>query len=155
MMRETSTTPSPTALPRVTRVAAYAIVEDADGRLLLCRMREGQPGAGRWSLPGGGLEFGEAPEVGVLRELAEETGLEGRVAGILGLTSRTLRGTRPTGEQEMHALGICYRAVVVGGALRDEQDNSTDRAAWFTREEVAALPVTHLVTSALGFLAAE
>jgi ADP-ribose pyrophosphatase YjhB (NUDIX family) len=37
--------------------------------------------AGRvvWTLPGGGVEFGESPEVAVIRELAEETGLRGVV----------------------------------------------------------------------------
>jgi 8-oxo-dGTP diphosphatase len=138
--------------PKVTRVAAYALVEDRDGRLLLCRMAPGQPGAGKWTLPGGGLEFGEAPEVGVLRELSEETGLEGRILEIVGVTNRALRIARPTGDHHMHALGICYRVQATGGTLRDEPDGSTDRTGWFTRAEIAQLPVTHLVTSALEFL---
>jgi 8-oxo-dGTP diphosphatase len=142
----------PADAPKVTRVAAYALVEDRAGRLLLCRMAPGQPASGRWTLPGGGLEFGEAPETGVLRELAEETGLEGRILEIVGVTNRALRISRPTGDHHMHALGICYRVQVTGGTLRDEPDGSTDRTAWFTRDEIAELPVTHLVASALGFL---
>ncbi len=138
--------------PRLTRVAAYALVEDEAGRLLLCRMAPGQPGAGKWTLPGGGVDFGEAPADAVLRELAEETGLDGIVLSVAGVTSRTVRVRRPTGETDMHAIGICYRVAVTGGELRDEPDGSTDRCAWFSREDIGGLPVTHLVTSALEFL---
>ncbi len=141
-------------LPRVTRVAAYAIADDPAGRLLLCRLAPGQPAAGKWTLPGGGLDFGEDPEAGVLRELAEETGLGGRVADIAGVTSRVVRSRRAGSDVELHAIGICFRVAVAGGELRDETDGSTDRCGWFAPAEIAGgLPHTHLVASALGFLA--
>jgi 8-oxo-dGTP diphosphatase len=64
---------------RVTRVAAYALCV-RDQRILLCRIADGSwSGVGQWTLPGGGLEFGEAPRDGALRELAEETGLLGEI----------------------------------------------------------------------------
>lgn len=37
--------------------------------MLLCRIAPGEADSGRWTLPGGGLEFGEDPADGVLREL--------------------------------------------------------------------------------------
>ncbi|HEX6656334.1 MAG TPA: NUDIX domain-containing protein [Candidatus Limnocylindria bacterium] len=46
---------------RVTRVAAYALCVE-DGRILLCRIAPGYwSGVGAWTLPGGGLDFGESP----------------------------------------------------------------------------------------------
>ena len=48
--------------------------------------------AGRWSLPGGRLEPGETLAAGVLRELAEETGLAGRVRGLCGVAERIGEG---------------------------------------------------------------
>ena len=87
-----------------TRVAAYAIAIDDQDRILLARMAPGQPGAGRWTLPGGGLDHGEDPAAGVLRELEEEAGLSGRVLRIIGVTSRVLRIERPAGEVDLHAL---------------------------------------------------
>lgn len=45
-------------------------------RVLLIR-RKHDPQAGHWALPGGFLEMGETLEEGVLRELAEETGVTG------------------------------------------------------------------------------
>jgi ADP-ribose pyrophosphatase YjhB (NUDIX family) len=140
------------AIAQVTRVAAYALALDADERILLCRMAPGQPGAGKWTLPGGGLDFGEDPEAGLLRELAEEAGLSGEVRGIAGVTSRVVRARRAGTDVELHALGICYLVTVTGGALRDETDGSTDTCAWIPVREVHDVPHTHLVASGLGFL---
>ena len=58
-----------------TRVGAYAVLV-RDERLLLAHW-VAEPGlqAG-WTLPGGGLEFGESPEQAAVREAREETGYE-------------------------------------------------------------------------------
>ena len=48
-----------------------------DGRLLMAKHQE--QGTAYWCLPGGGLEAGENPEEGALRELREEAGVEGRI----------------------------------------------------------------------------
>lgn len=58
----------PDGIVRRQRLAAYAWCEDGD-RVLLCRIAPGEADSGRWTLPGGGLEFGEDPADGVLREL--------------------------------------------------------------------------------------
>lgn len=44
----------------------------AEGKLLVVK---GWLSSGHWALPGGGLHRGEAPLTGLLREVAEETGL--------------------------------------------------------------------------------
>lgn len=59
-------------------------VFDTQGRVLLVRHRY-MPG---WHFPGGGAGRGEPPEIGVLRELAEEVGLTGGVAEFKGLYTR-------------------------------------------------------------------
>jgi hypothetical protein len=48
-------------------------------------------------------------------------------------------------ERPVHALRIVYRAHVVGGDLRVEEDGSTDGVAWHTQEEVDALDRVPLV----------
>jgi ADP-ribose pyrophosphatase YjhB (NUDIX family) len=60
-----------------------ALVEDADGRLLLGR-RAIEPDRGKWDVPGGFLDEGETPFDGLRRELREETGLDGAPGRFVG-----------------------------------------------------------------------
>ena len=46
-----------------------------NGRILL-EKRKGEPGKGKWSIPGGLVELGERAEQTVIREVREETNLE-------------------------------------------------------------------------------
>lgn len=134
------------------RVAAYAIVTDGEGRILLSRWIEGRHPA--WTLPGGGLEAGEDPEVAARREVREETGYEVEVGALLGIHSRVIpahqRVTRDA-DGPLHALRIVYRATITGGRLRDEIDGSTDRAEWFTLDDARALQRVKLVDIGLEF----
>jgi 8-oxo-dGTP diphosphatase len=66
-------------------VGAVAL-DDAD-RLLLIRRGHG-PGAGEWSVPGGRVERGELLAEAVVRELAEETGLEGVCGDLISWVER-------------------------------------------------------------------
>jgi 8-oxo-dGTP diphosphatase len=60
-----------------------AVVHDTRGRLLLIR-RGHAPSAGRWSVPGGRMEADESEAEAVVREVAEETGLQVRPDRVLG-----------------------------------------------------------------------
>jgi mutator protein MutT len=65
-------------------VGAVAVVDD---RLLLVRRGHG-PAAGEWSVPGGRVEDGESVAAAVVREVAEETGVEVVVDDLLGWVER-------------------------------------------------------------------
>ncbi|MBA3687285.1 MAG: NUDIX domain-containing protein [Chloroflexi bacterium] len=135
---------------QVTRVAAYALCQDENDRILLTRLTYPEIKAGHWTLPGGGIDFGESPAEAVLRELTEETGLTGSITSLAAVESWIRRGpiTGASGD-DFQAIQILYRVLVTGGTLRDELDGSTDAAAWFTRDEVAGLPIVELVEAGL------
>ncbi|RYH58779.1 MAG: NUDIX hydrolase, partial [Alcaligenaceae bacterium] len=52
------------------RVSVKALIRDDAGNVLV--VKENQD---TWSLPGGGIDHGEVPEVALLRELKEELGV--------------------------------------------------------------------------------
>ena len=129
------------------RVAAYAVVIDGD-RILLAHWNSPQRPA--WTMPGGGLDPGEDPMDAAVREVFEETGFHVELDGILGTDSQVIAAKdRLHGEGPVQALRIVYRAHVVGGALRNEEDGSTDEAAWFPVSEVANLTRVGLVDVSL------
>jgi len=135
----------------VTRIGAYALCVD-QGRILLSRIAPGYwSGVGEWTLPGGGLDFGEAPRDGALRELTEETGLVGEIIEIADVLSWADRWRHPRDgvDEAFHGLQIIYRVRIVGGDLRPEVDGSTDLAAWFAVDEAGKLPLVELAQTAV------
>jgi 8-oxo-dGTP diphosphatase len=131
------------------RLAAYAWAEE-DSAVLLVRNAPTERAAGLWTLPGGGLAFGEEPEAGAIREVREETGLDVRMGMLLGVRSAILEPEWLGRSERLQAIGILYRASVVGGELRHEVDESTDRAAWIPLAGLDELPCVPLVGWARG-----
>src|SRR4051812_4006460 len=107
-----------TDMPR-TRLAAYAICIE-NGRLLLVRIAPGYMGAGLWTLPGGGVAFGEDPADAARRELTEESGLEGRIDDLAFVNSIANEAAGRPGDKPWHGVRIVYLATITGGKLRDE-----------------------------------
>jgi len=60
---------------KVVLVAAVALI-DPDQRVLLAQRPPGKAMAGLWEFPGGKVDPGETPEEALIRELAEELGID-------------------------------------------------------------------------------
>ena len=112
-------------------VGAGAVVQDADGRLLVVQ-RGKQPARGRWSLPGGRVEPGERAADAARREVAEETGLEVEVTSFVGFSEAIAA--------DHHIVILDFLAAVTGGELVAGDD--ADAVAWVTRAELEARPTT-------------
>jgi len=64
-------------------VGVGVVVFRGDEVLIVRRGRP--PFQGQWSIPGGKLEFGERLEGAALREVQEETGVDARLIGLIGV----------------------------------------------------------------------
>lgn len=135
------------------RVAAYGLCRDADGRVLLCHIAPSVGAGDVWTLPGGGLDFGEHPATAVVRELAEETGYIGEVVRLLDVSDRLFNDAEGGGR--LHAIRIVYELRIIGGALRDEPDGSTDTCRWLTIAEATRLHLGQLARRELVRIGAQ
>jgi 8-oxo-dGTP diphosphatase len=79
--------------PKTPLLSADCVVFDRAGRLLLIK-RKDAPFKGRHALPGGFVEIGETVEQAALRELKEETGVEGKIVRLIGVYSDPKRDPR-------------------------------------------------------------
>lgn len=133
---------------RITRVASYAILI-RDGELLLARLTPRISAMRRWTLPGGGVEFGEHPIDSMVREVREETGLEVAPVSLLEVESRVLDFS----DLDMHAIRFYFTAEVTGGELTNEADGTTDTVEWVPLDRVRQRPIADVVHYALQILA--
>jgi ADP-ribose pyrophosphatase YjhB (NUDIX family) len=131
-------TEDPPAVDRYQRIGAYGLARDGD-RVLLSHLSRSVH-RGRWTLPGGGLEFGERPVEAVVREVYEETGLRVRVGALLDADAEHVRYRHLGVDREAHAVRFLYEVTVVGGTLGVvEEFGSTDDARWWPVHDLPEL----------------
>ena len=88
---------------------AVAYTVNAKSELLVIR-RAHEPAFNEWALPGGFLETGEEPHEGCLRELMEETSLEGKIERLIGVYHRDV-------ELYGSLLVVAYKVIVADDAI--------------------------------------
>ncbi len=130
------------------RVAAYAVLTSARGLLLTQLSGRVRGGAGRWTLPGGGLDPGELPVEALVREVWEETGHEVADVELLDLRTSHWVGRAPGGRMEdFHAVRLVHhgRCARVTDPVVHDVGGSTSRAAWVPFERVPSLRLAAMV----------
>ena len=92
--------------------------------------RSNDPQKGLWTLPAGFIDAGEDPQVALIRECQEETGLQVRITALVDVIAgqELPRGTN---------ILIVYCAAVKGGELQPADD--VDMAAYFSPDSLPPL----------------
>jgi ADP-ribose pyrophosphatase YjhB (NUDIX family) len=98
-------------------LGAFAIILDADSRVLLCHRTDRDA----WNLPGGRVEAGESPWDAVTREVEEETGILMRVDRLLGIYSVPAK----------NELVLNFLGSAIAGKVRLNAE--ADAIQWFPR----------------------
>ena len=101
-------------------VGIFGIIFDPQQRVLLCHRRDYD----LWNLPGGGLEAGESPWGGLVREVKEETGLIVEISRLTGIYSK----------HDRSEIVFAFVCSVVSGkiTLNDE----ADKIEYFALEKI-------------------
>jgi len=114
-------------LPATPQVCVGAIAVE-DGRILLIRRGHG-PAQGEWSVPGGRVEAGETLAEAVVRELAEETGLEGVCGEMIGWVERVGDGH--------HFVILDFAVTMLDAAAEPVAGDDAVEAEWVALVDVA------------------
>ncbi len=93
-----------------------------DGRLLLVK-RLKAPEAGCWNLPGGKVDFGERVADAVVREVAEELGVDIELTRPLGVVEMI-------GLDDQHWVSPIYQAAIRGGEPVNREPTKHEGFVW-------------------------
>lgn len=117
---------------KIILVFAGGCVFDSGGKVLLqCR-----GDSKKWGFPGGAIEIGETPEMATVREVKEETGLDVKVSGLIGIYT-DCDMEYPNGDQA-HSICIVYDLETIGGQLKCD-DLETADLKFFDLDEMPVL----------------
>jgi 8-oxo-dGTP diphosphatase len=108
---------------KLRHVVTHAVVIK-DNKILLEKRAAWLTNPGKLSLPGGYLNLNETAEEGVIRELKEETGYEGKIIKLLSLITNPNR----KGEDRQN-VAITY--LVEPGEQTSQPDNESTEVKWF------------------------
>lgn len=103
------------------RVGVFAVIERA-GRYLLARRAD----IGWWNLVGGGLEYGEAVDEGLRREVREEIGCEVEIMRLVGVYSKPHK-------REIVLAFLCHLAP---GSAEPGTSDEVSEVGWFAPGEL-------------------
>jgi 8-oxo-dGTP diphosphatase len=131
---------------RSRRIGVYGLCVQ-HGYVLLAQVAPEYSAVKPWTLPGGGMEWGESPRKTLLREFHEETGLDPDMGKPLFVRSRVVDNEvvgRP-----IHNLQIVF-AVRAEGEPRPEVGGSTVDARWIPLAELDGMVVVPLVSESIN-----
>lgn len=137
-------------------IAAVGVVCFRGDNVLLVQ-RDKVPMAGRWSIPGGRIEWGESAKAAALRELQEETGCEAALIGLVDVVDALFTRRESADDIWGHYVLIDYAARWVAGEPQAGDD--AREARFFAPADLAALDLwpetARVIEAARAFIATQ
>ena len=124
------------ARPALTVDCVIFGLDERDLKVLLVQ-RDLEPFAGKWALPGGFVNVGEAVEMAAKRELAEETGVK-RI-----FLEQLYTFGNPDRDPREHVVSVAYYALVRLSDHRIKAATDARNAAWFALDDLPQLAFDH------------
>ncbi len=118
-----------------------------NGKILLVK-RAYDPGAGKWSIPGGLVEIGEKLSQACTREVEEETGLKVEVLELINVFDMIDRDDE--GKVKYHYVLVDFLVKLSGGEEKPNAEVSEMR--WVTHEQAKGMDLTRTARKALDEL---
>ena len=109
---------------------AFGIIKNKEGKILLVQIAPPFKESYKWNFPGGVIEEGEELEVGLTREIFEETNIE------CGINDQIDNFSTKDPDNDIHI----FNGVYVLGEIKP-QLSEIMQARWFTKDEVLNLPM--------------
>ncbi len=122
-------------------VGAVAI---KNGKILLVK-RAFDPGAGKWSIPGGLVEVGEKLSEACSRETEEETGIKVDILELINVFDMIDRDNE--GKVRYHYVLVDFLAKPVGGEERKSEE--VTEIAWIDYQQAKQMDLTKTARKAL------
>lgn len=107
-------------------VGCGAFIFNDEGELLLIKRTENcRNTAGFWSIPGGGVDFGESVEDAVVREIKEELDVDIEVIGLLTVSNDIIEA------EGQHWVSPQFISVIKSGELKNMEPEKCSEFRFF------------------------
>ena len=112
-------------------VGVGVMVRNAKGEFLMgLRTKNSRNEPGKWTFPGGCVEFGETLEQCAVREAKEEFGIDVSVVRLLGVIDHLIP------EERQHWVNPVVEARIAGGEPRIMEPHKMSGFGWFSLSEL-------------------
>ena len=123
--------------PRMAVTADAVVFElSSPPRVLLIR-RASEPFKGKWAIPGGFVDMDESAQAGAVRELKEETGVDGVALQFFGHFDSVDRDPR------QRTLSLAFWGAVEPGAVKVMGSDDASEAGWHAVDALPELAFDH------------